>query len=101
LVEGALLVVKADTIPRKAAMEAKNDLLEVQAPLLGAILNDVNLQRNGYYYNYYYRYKSYYSSEDGSHTKSRRSRKTTPPQGILSRVKSRLPFFKDESSRRT
>ncbi|MFZ5453722.1 MAG: GumC family protein [Thermodesulfobacteriota bacterium] len=101
LVEGALLVVKADTVPRKAAMEAKNDLLEVQAPLLGAILNDVNLQRNGYYYNYnYYRYQSYYTSEDGSRTKPRRSRKPSPSQGIMGRFKNRLPFFKDSSSKR-
>jgi len=99
LVEGTLLVVKAEAVPRKAAMEAKNDLLEVQAPILGAILNDVHLQRIGYYYyNYYYRYQSHYSSEDGSRTKSRRSRKAPPPQGILGHLKSRLPFFRDGSS---
>ncbi|MDD2903292.1 MAG: polysaccharide biosynthesis tyrosine autokinase [Syntrophales bacterium] len=101
LVEGALLVVKAETVPRKAAMEAKNDLLEVQAPLLGAILNDVNLQRNGYYYSYYYRYQSYYTSEDDTRAPSRPSRKSPPPQGILGKIKNRLPFFKDSSSRRT
>lgn len=101
LVDGALLVVKAETVPRKAAMEAKNDLLEVQAPILGVILNDVHFQRNGYYYNYYYRYQSYYSSEDGMCMKSHRSRKATPPLGILGHLKSRLPFLKDDSSGKT
>jgi capsular exopolysaccharide synthesis family protein len=97
-VEGALLVVKAETVPRKAALEAKNDLVEVQAPLLGAVLNDVNIQRNGYYYNYYYRYQSYYISEDGKRTKSRRPRKDLPSNGIVGQIKSRLPFFKGQSS---
>jgi capsular exopolysaccharide synthesis family protein len=104
LVEGTLMVIKAETVPRKAAIAAKNDLVEVKAPLLGAILNDIQFQRDGYYYYYHYhysRYHSYYESKDGGPNKSRRSRKPSPPKGILSLIKSHLPFLKRDSSRRT
>lgn len=95
MAEGVLLVVKAETVPRKAAIEARNDLLGVKAPLLGTVLNDVPLQRNGYYYyNYYYRYHTYYTSEEGTRTKTRHSRNPSPPRGMVEYLKSRLPFFK-------
>ncbi|MBW1953892.1 MAG: hypothetical protein JRI66_12565, partial [Deltaproteobacteria bacterium] len=62
--EGVLLIVKAEAVPRKAAMEARDQLLEVKAPLLGTLLNDVPVERDGYYYyHYYYRYRTYYSQE--------------------------------------
>ncbi len=65
LTEGALLVVKAQTVPRKAAQEAKNQLLEVRARLLGAILNDVPVKPHSYYYNHYYRYHRYHPPGNG------------------------------------
>lgn len=64
LTEGVLLVVKAQTVPRQAAIEAKNQLLEVKARLLGAILNDVPLSRRGHYYDRYYRYPRRQFSDD-------------------------------------
>src|SRR5208337_4453425 len=39
MVEGVLLVVKAEGAPRKAVIQARNILAEVKAPLLGAVLN--------------------------------------------------------------
>jgi hypothetical protein len=33
--------------------------------LLGVVLNDVNLRRDGYYRNYYGSYLGYYKGEDG------------------------------------
>jgi capsular exopolysaccharide synthesis family protein len=103
LVDGVLLVVKAEAVPRKAAIAAKNDLVEVQASLLGVILNNIQFQRDGYYYyyNYYHRYHSYYTSEDGTLTKRHRSHKSKSPQGIMGQIKKRLPFFNNSSSKRT
>jgi polysaccharide biosynthesis transport protein len=84
LADGVLLVIKAEAVPRKAALEALDDLLEVKASLLGALLNDVPLNRNGYYYYYqhYYRYRSYYASED-SEPDSKRQTPAAPLTGGL------------------
>lgn len=59
LVEGVLLVIRAEAVPRKAAMEARDKLKSLKAPLLGTIFNRVPTHREGYYH-YYYRYRSYY-----------------------------------------
>ncbi|MBM4284577.1 MAG: polysaccharide biosynthesis tyrosine autokinase [Deltaproteobacteria bacterium] len=88
MADGVLLVVKAESVPRRAALEARDQLLEVKAPLLGAILNDVPFQRDGYYYQQYYRYYSYYGrDEDGAQTP--RPRRTTPTGGFLAGLKKR------------
>jgi succinoglycan biosynthesis transport protein ExoP len=47
MVEGVLLVIKAESIPRKAATEARDQLFGVRAQLLGTLLNDVSLKRDG------------------------------------------------------
>lgn len=51
MVTGVLLVVKAESVPRRAALAARDQLLEVHAPLLGAVLNAVPgpLPGQGYY----------------------------------------------------
>lgn len=91
LAEGTLYVVKAETVPRKTARTAKEQLDGVQARLLGAILNDVPVRRDGHYYQYYYhRYYNYYTTEDGSRTPNRRaSRSPAPPAGLLGWLKTK------------
>jgi len=70
-----ILVVKSGTNPRSMAIRAKEQLRSVNARILGGILNDVLIERLGYYdsgYSYYgysrssgeYS-KSYYASDDG------------------------------------
>jgi len=69
-------------------------LHSVQAHILGTILNDVPVQRDGYYYQYYYqRYYNYYTSQDGSRTRKHQKR-ATAPTGVLARLKNRLDHFK-------
>ena len=94
--EGVLLVVKAESVPRKAAMDARDQLLEVNATLLGVVFNNIQTQRNGYFYNSYYRYHSYYTGkDDGPAPRHRR-----PPQpGALGWVKNQLDHFKQKSKR--
>jgi Mrp family chromosome partitioning ATPase len=60
-VKGVLLIIKAGMVPRKSVQEARIQLLGVNAHILGAVLNDVKPQGNGYYG--YYRYYSQYSSQ--------------------------------------
>lgn len=91
--EGVLLVVKADFVPRKAAINARDQLLEVNATLLGVILNNIQTQRNGYFYNSYYRYHSYYAKEDRP---TPRHRRATQP-GVLGWVKNQLGQINQKS----
>ncbi|MGE3342007.1 MAG: GumC family protein [Vicinamibacterales bacterium] len=61
-VSGALFVVGAEMTNRHAARQAVQQLNNVHARLIGAVLNRVDLERNSYYYSQYYRreYTSYY-----------------------------------------
>ena len=101
MVEGVLLVIKAEAVPRKVTLKSLNSLLEIKAPVLGAVLNNAPFHHRGYY-SHYYRYRSYYSSGDQATTRTgRHSGKVSPPKGVLARLKSRLPFFKGHSSLRS
>jgi polysaccharide biosynthesis transport protein len=92
-VDGVLLVIKAETVPRKAVVEARDQLIDVNANILGAVLNDVPIKQYGSFYSHYsYRYRSYYTSKDDDLT-SRRPRTITSP-GALGWVKDRLNSFK-------
>ena len=90
LVSGVLLVIKAEQVPRKAARDAVNHLTELHARLLGAVLNDVPLQRDSYYYRHYKYYSSYYADPETSGV-SRRKRNRPAPGfgGWLARLKGR------------
>ncbi len=62
-VEGVILVVRAESVPRGAAMDSRAQLLEVRANLLGVLLNDLPLHRNVYsYYRNYYRSRGEYAA---------------------------------------
>ncbi len=63
-VDGTLLVLKAGQTSRDAAARAVRTLKDVNAKLMGAVLNDLDLedQRYGQYYQYY-RYGYYQESE--------------------------------------
>ncbi len=83
LVEGVIMVVKAETVPRKAAMAARNQLFEVNASLLGTVLNNIPMKRNGYYYNYYYRNQAYYIADEDSQLQKETNLPTILPTGGL------------------
>jgi capsular exopolysaccharide synthesis family protein len=60
---GVVFVVGADQTSRQAARAAVEQLQAVQAHLIGAVLNRVDLEKNPYYYSAYYRkeYSRYYA----------------------------------------
>jgi capsular exopolysaccharide synthesis family protein len=60
LVEGVIVVVKGGKTPRETLQRAKTTLLQVDAKILGVVINRVDLRRNDYG-SYYYKYHSYYS----------------------------------------
>ena len=65
--DGVMLVVLGGKTPRDTLQRAKNILLQVDAKILGVVINRVDIQRSDYGY-YYYRYYYYYG-EDGSKKK--------------------------------
>src|SRR5208337_3872367 len=90
MVEGVLLVVKAEGAPRKAVIQARNILAEVKGPLLGAVLNNIPMSRKGYgyYYGQHYRYHTYYASD--SDDKPPAPRRHQPKTGPLDWLKDRI-----------
>jgi succinoglycan biosynthesis transport protein ExoP len=86
--EGVLLVVRAETVPRKMVLEARDRLLEIKAPLLGVVLNCVNLKRDGrYHYAYRYHYLGDHQEEGSS---SRQRGDEAKESAWLSRLKERF-----------
>jgi capsular exopolysaccharide synthesis family protein len=60
-VDGTLVVLKAGRTSREVARQAVRQLQDVNARILGALLNDLDLQSNKYgHYSYYYQYGYYY-----------------------------------------
>ena len=98
-VEGVLVVIKAEAVPRKAAMDAVSQLQDFKAPILGTVLNNVPIHRDGYYYNYYYyRYRSYDYADRDSSQKSGTSVKSAGHLSHLAWVKNRLDDVKNKFS---
>lgn len=79
--DGVLVVVKAQSTTRDALASALRQLRDVNANVLGAVLNDVDPKRKGYgagdYY-YYYRGEGY-SREDGEDEPTEEERPMSPP----------------------
>jgi succinoglycan biosynthesis transport protein ExoP len=61
---GVIFVVGAEMTSRHAASRALDQLQQANAKFVGAVLNRVDLDRNGYYYSQYYRreYSTYYET---------------------------------------
>jgi len=64
IANGVLFVIGAEMTSRYAAQRALEQLQHARAKFVGAVLNRVDLQHNGYYYSQYYRreYTDYYAS---------------------------------------
>jgi len=68
MMDGVLFVVKSGQTAREVVKRAKEQLDSINTPLLGAILNDLDLEdrayRYHYYYSYYKRYGQYYEEDE-------------------------------------
>jgi polysaccharide biosynthesis transport protein len=80
-VGNVLFVIGVDMTTRAAAQTAIAELQRVQANILGAVLNRVNLKRDAYYYSRYYKpeYEQYYLKGKRS---TRRATPKDPKQPI-------------------
>ncbi|MBS3921153.1 MAG: polysaccharide biosynthesis tyrosine autokinase [Deltaproteobacteria bacterium] len=61
-VDGIILVVLGGKTPRETLQRAKEVLYQVNAKILGVVINRIDIQRSDYGY-YYYRYHYYYGKE--------------------------------------
>lgn len=61
-VNGVILTVLGGKTPRETLQRAKEALQQVNAKILGVVINRVDIRRSDYGY-YYYRYHSYYGKE--------------------------------------
>jgi len=68
-VDGTILVARSGKVERDALKRAKELLDKVNANIIGVVLNYLDKQSGGYYYDY-----SYYYSEDGSRKRKRREK---------------------------
>lgn len=59
-VDGVVMVIKSFKVARDLVLQAKRMLTDVDARLIGVVLNDFDIQRKSYGYYYYY---TYYGSE--------------------------------------
>jgi capsular exopolysaccharide synthesis family protein len=62
LVDGVILVARADITNRKTVLEAKRQLDLANTAILGVVLNGIDLKRH--YYRYYYSHYYYYRKEE-------------------------------------
>ena len=63
--DGAVLIVESEAVSYKVAQKVKEQLNRIQCPILGAVLNKVDMQRNKYYASYYSKYGGYYRKKGG------------------------------------
>lgn len=80
LVDGVVMVVKFGSTLRDVAAQARSQLAGVKARLLGAVINDLDLenrQYDHYYYYYYNRYGYYYGEREGEDAASGKRRRSS------------------------
>lgn len=81
--DGAVIIVEAETIRYRFVQEIKEQLEKGNCPILGVVLNKVDIRGQKYYYNYYKKYGKYgkrygygkytkYYGNDGNEKKSRK-----------------------------
>ncbi len=67
MVDGIILVVKSSKTAKDAVRRASRKLQDVQANVLGVVLNDVDMEEGGYGHHYYYnRYYGYGADAENS-----------------------------------
>lgn len=77
LADAVVLVVRAGDTPREIVKNGLTQFRNVNARILGVVLNSVDMSRDGYnYYQYYY----YYYGEDGEKSKKERRKRRGSPK---------------------
>ncbi|MBN1540808.1 polysaccharide biosynthesis tyrosine autokinase [candidate division KSB1 bacterium] len=81
VVDGLLLVIRSGSTQREAARRAYEQLKKVNAPVLGAILNGIQVA-NVYGSTYYYYHYHYYAGAEGKKTKKANRKRKRSETGV-------------------
>lgn len=65
LVDGVVMVIHGGKSSREMVIHARQELNNVGAKIFGVVLNNINIQRDGYDYYYYRRYQYEYARDAG------------------------------------
>ena len=68
-VDGVIIVIKTADTPRQIVQNGVTQLKNINAHILGAVLNNVEVSNGDYYYQYYY---YYYGDDEKDKAKSRK-----------------------------
>lgn len=74
-VDGTILVIDFGTVPKELAQKAKDQLTNVNANILGVVLNKIPSNGYGYYYYYYQEYYGPREEKKGLLSRIRKKRK--------------------------
>lgn len=70
--DGVIMTVRAGTINRAIIHKAVDQLKQINAPILGFVLNRMNLKEEKHYYSYYHKYyRDYFDKEKAANPKSK------------------------------
>jgi succinoglycan biosynthesis transport protein ExoP len=61
---GVIIIIRAGETRRDVVRRAKEQLRNVNATILGGVLNSVDIEKDNYYYSSYYHYNYYYQRKD-------------------------------------
>ncbi|MEW5804524.1 MAG: polysaccharide biosynthesis tyrosine autokinase [bacterium] len=75
IVDGIIMVIYGGVTSKDVIMRGKDLLKNVNAPLLGAIINNIDLGKRSYYYYYQYYYYQYYGDDEKKGEKRKRRKK--------------------------
>lgn len=73
MVDGVVLVLRAGEVTKSQIKQTTQRLTNIQANILGVVLNDIDTKKDSYYYNYHYYH--YYYAEDGTKSNRRKQKK--------------------------
>ncbi len=76
-VDGTIAIVRSGRTPRQALRRIISTLQEIEARVIGVVLNNVDVDTESYYYPYYYRYgkHGYYEQDDSEKERTASTRK--------------------------
>lgn len=95
--DGAVIVVESGAVSYKFVQNVKEQLDRVNCPVLGCVLNKVNLKKSSYYSKYYDKYYGGYYGEYGSDNASDTEIPLT--QGITERAAAAEPQSDGENTK--
>jgi capsular exopolysaccharide synthesis family protein len=64
MVDGVVMVIHANNTNRDLVVQTKARLAEMETNILGAVVNKLDVRKDGYGYYYYYDYDTHYYDED-------------------------------------